>query len=104
MESRGLCYAIRSLRQVKRCKRQTEKKELTSVIHYYLYGLHNFDLVTDHEAQIFIPSRTLKPSVRKESWVKRLQTYNYQVYYKIYVYYIWNEGLVARLPNPGGRK
>lgn len=32
--------ASRSLRQVKRCSSQTEKEELTLVIHYYLYRLH----------------------------------------------------------------
>ena len=55
MESCGVCYASRSLRQVKPCNSQTEKKELTCVIHYYLYRMHNFDLVTDHDAQKFIP-------------------------------------------------
>ncbi|PFX13288.1 Retrovirus-related Pol polyprotein [Stylophora pistillata] len=85
-ESRAICYASRSLSQVERRYSQTEKEALALVwacerFHLYLYGLPQFDLVTDHEALKVIYSRKSKPSARIERWVLRLQPYNYQVCY-----------------------
>ena len=85
-ESRAVCYASRSLSQVERRYSQTEKEALALVwacerFHLYLYGLPQFDLVTDHEALKVIYSRKSKPSARIERWVLRLQPYNYQVCY-----------------------
>ena len=85
-ESRAVCYASRSLSQVERGYSQTEKEALALVwacerFHLYLYGLPQFDLVTDHEALKVIYSRKSKPSARIERWVLRLQPYNYQVCY-----------------------
>ena len=81
-ESRAVCYASRSLSQVERRYSQTEKEALALVwacerFHLYLYGLPQFDLVTDHEALKVIYSRKSKPSARIERWVLRLQPYNY---------------------------
>ena len=85
-ESRAVCYASRSLSQVEHRYSQTEKEALALVwacerFHLYLYGLSQFDLVTDHEALKVIYSRKSKPSARIERWVLRLQPYNYQVCY-----------------------
>ena len=85
-ESRAVCYASRSLSQVERRYSQTEKEALALVwacerFHLYLYGLPQFDLVTDHEALKVIYSRKSKPSARIERWVLRLQPYNYDVSY-----------------------
>ena len=85
-ESRAVCYASRSLVQVERRYSQTEKEALALVwacgrFHLYLYGLPQFDLMTDHEALKVIYSRKSKPSARIERWVLRLQPYNYQVCY-----------------------
>ena len=85
-ESRAVCYASRSLSQVERRYSQTEKEALALVwacerFHLYLYGLPQFDLVTDHEALKVIYSRKSKPSARIERWVLRLQPYNYRVCY-----------------------
>ena len=85
-ESRAVCYASRSLSQVERRYSQTEKEALALVwacerFHLYLYGLPQFDLVTDHEALKVIYSKKSKPSARIERWVLRLQPYNYQVCY-----------------------
>ena len=54
-ESRVVCYASRSVSQVERRYSQTEKGALALVwayerFHLYLYGLPQFDLVTEHEA------------------------------------------------------
>ena len=46
----------------------------------YLYGLPEFDLVTDHQA-LNIYGPTSKPSARIERWVLRLQPFNYRVRY-----------------------
>ena len=85
-ESRTVCYARRSLSQVERRCRQTDKEALALVwacerFHLYLYGFPQFDLVTDHEALKVIYSHKSKPSARIERWVLRLQPYNYQVCY-----------------------
>ena len=85
-ESCAVCYASRSLSQVERRYSQTEKEALALVwacerFHLYLYGLPQFDLVTDHEALKVIYSRKSKPSARIERWVLRLQPYNHQVCY-----------------------
>ena len=79
---RAVCYASRSLSQVEHHYSQTEKEALALVwacerFHLYLYGLPQFDLVTDHEALKVIYSRKSKPSARIERWVLRLQPYNY---------------------------
>ena len=85
-ESRAVRYASRSLSQVERHYSQTEKEAIALVwacerFHLYLYGLPQFDLVTDHEALKVIFSKKSKPSARIERWVLRLQPYSYQVCY-----------------------
>ena len=75
VESRAICYASKSLSQVKRRYSQTEKEALALVwacerFNLYLYGLQTFDLVTDHEALKVIYSRRSKPSARSERWVR----------------------------------
>ena len=72
-ESRAICYASRSLSQVERRYSQTEKEALALVwacerFHLYLYGLPQFDLVTDHEALKVIYSKKSKPSARIERY------------------------------------
>lgn len=47
----------------------------------YVYGLPEFDLMTDHQALKTIYSPRSKPSARIERWVLRLQPYNYWVRY-----------------------
>ena len=85
-QSRAVAYASRSLSPVERRYSQTEKEALALVwacerFHLYLYGLEEFDLVTDHEALKCIFSRRSTPSLRVERWVLRLQSYNYKVCY-----------------------
>ena len=83
---RAVCYASRSLSGVERRYSQTEKEALALVwacerFNLYLYGLQEFDLVTDHQALKTIYGRRSKPSARIERWVLRLQPYNYKVCY-----------------------
>ena len=85
-KSRALCFPSRILSQGERRYSQTEKEALALVwacerFHLYLYGLPQFDLVTDHEALKVIYSSKSKPSARIECWVLRLQPYNYRVCY-----------------------
>ena len=85
-ESRTICYASRSLSQVQPRYSQTEKEALALLwacerFYLNLYGLPQFDLVTDHEALSVIYSRKSKPSAWIERWILRLQPYNYQLYY-----------------------
>ena len=46
-----------------------------------MYGLPEFELVTDHEALKVIYSTRSKSTARIERWVLRLQPYNYRVCY-----------------------
>ena len=85
-ERRAVCYASRSLSDTERRYSQTEKEALVLVwscerFNLYLYGLPEFDLVTDHQALKTIYGPTSKPSVRIERWVLRLQPCNYRVRY-----------------------
>ena len=85
-ESRAICYASRSLSQVECRYSQTEKEALALVwacerFHLYLYGLPQFNLVTNHEALKVIYSNKSRPSARIEQRVLRLQPYNYRVCY-----------------------
>ena len=73
-ESRAVWYASRSSSQVDLRYSQTEKEALALVragerFRLYLYGLPQFDLVTDNEALKVICSRKSKPSARIERWV-----------------------------------
>ena len=70
-ESRAVGYAFRTLNQVERRYSDTEKEALALVwacerFHLYVYGLPEFDLVTDHEALKVIYSTKSKPSARIE--------------------------------------
>ena len=85
-ERRAVCYASRSLGDTERRYSQTEKEALALVwscerFNLYLYGLPEFDLVTDHQALKTIYGPTSKPSARIERWVLRLQPFNYKVRY-----------------------
>ena len=85
-QSRAVCYASRSLSDTERRYSQTEKEALALVwacerFNLYLYGLPQFDLVTDHQALKTIYGPKSKPSARIERWVLRLQPYNYKVSY-----------------------
>ena len=82
----AVCYASRTLSQVERRYSQTVKEALALVwacegFHRYLYGLQEFELVTDHEALKVINATRSKPSARIERWVLRLHPYNYRVCY-----------------------
>ena len=79
-------YASRTLSQVEHCYSQTEKEALAIVwacewFHLYVYGLPEFDLVTDHEALKVIYSSKSKPWACIECWVLCLQQYKYKVCY-----------------------
>ena len=85
-ERRAVCYASRSLSDTERRYSQTEKEALALVwlcerFNLYLYGLPEFDQVTDHQALKIIYGPTSTPFERIERWVLRLQTFNYKVRY-----------------------
>ena len=85
-EHPAVCYASRSLSDTEHRYSQTEKEALALVwscerFNLYLYGLPEFDLVTDHQALKTIYGPTLKPSARIECWVLRLQPFKYKVRY-----------------------
>ena len=78
--------ASRSLSPVERRYSQTEKDALALVwaselFHLYLYGLSQFDFVTDRESLKVIYSSKSRLSARIERWILRLQAYNYRVCY-----------------------
>lgn len=78
--------ASRSLSPVERRYSLTEKDALALVwacglFHLYLYGVSQFDLVTDHESLKVIYSSKSRLSARIERWALRLQPYNYRVCY-----------------------
>ena len=77
-ECRAVCYASRSLSDTECQYSQTEKEALVLVwscerFNLYLYGLPEFDLVTDHQALKTIYGPNSKPFAQIERWVLRLQ-------------------------------
>lgn len=84
---RPIAFVSRSLSDVERRYSQTEKEALALVFgcerfHVYIYGMENFELITDHRPLQFIFSPKSKPSPRVERWVLRLQSYKYTVRFK----------------------
>lgn len=88
-DSRGpriIAYGHKSLTDVEKRYCQTEKEALAlvwAVEHFdmYLYGLNEFELITDHKPLEVIFGPRSKPCARIERWVLRLQAYNYRVVY-----------------------
>ena len=83
---RVISYVSRNLTSVKRRYSQTEKEALALIwackrFKLYIYG-HPFDLETDHKALEHIYGRRSKPLARIESWVLRLQGFDYKVVYR----------------------
>ncbi|XP_049874146.1 uncharacterized protein K02A2.6-like isoform X1 [Pectinophora gossypiella] len=81
---RIIAYGHKSLSDVEKRYCQTEKEALAlvwAIEHFsmYLYGLQEFDLVTDHKPLEVIFGPRSKPCARIERWVLRLQSYNYKV-------------------------
>jgi transposase InsO family protein len=85
--SRIISYGSKSLSDVESRYSQTEKEALALVwacehFHQYLYGLDNFELITDHRPLEVLFTPNSKPSARIERWVMRLQAYKYKVVYQ----------------------
>ena len=83
----AVSYASRSLTDCEQRYSQTEKEALGVVwgcekFHQYIYGMKEFDLVTDHKALEQIYGPRSRPCARIERWVLRLQPYRYRVVYK----------------------
>jgi len=83
----AVSYASRSLTDCEQRYSQTEKEALGVVwgcekFHQYIYGMNEFDLVTDHKALEQIYGPRSRPCARIERWVLRLQPYKYRVVYK----------------------
>lgn len=83
---RVIAYGHKSLSDVEKRYCQTEKEALALVwaiehFNMYLYGLKEFELVTDHKPLEVIFGPRSKPCARIERWVLRLQSYNYKVVY-----------------------
>lgn len=83
---RIIAFGHKSLSNVEKRYCQTEKEALAlvwAVEHFnmYLYGLKEFELITDHKPLEVIFGPRSKPCARIERWVLRLQAYNYKVVY-----------------------
>lgn len=84
---RVIAYGNKTLSDVEKRYCQTEKEALAivwAVEHFrmYLYGLKEFDLITDHKPLEVIFGTRSKPCPRIERWVLRLQSYNYKIKYR----------------------
>lgn len=84
---RIIAYGNKSLNQVERRYCQTEKEALAlvwAVEHFniYLYGMKQFEFISDHKPLEIIFGQNSKPCARIERWVLRLQAYNYKIIYK----------------------
>lgn len=84
---RVIAYGNKTLSDVEKRYCQTEKEALAivwAVEHFrmYLYGLKEFDLITDHKPLEVIFGTRSKPCPRIERWVLRLQSYNYKIKYQ----------------------
>ena len=83
-EQVAVCYASRSLTGCERRYSLTEEKEALGLVwacerfHAYIYGMQ-FDLLTDHKALETIYGPRSKPRARIESWVLRMQPYDFHV-------------------------
>lgn len=83
---RIIAYGHKSLTDVEKRYCQTEKEALAlvwAVEHFnmYLYGLQQFELITDHKPLEVIFGPRSKPCARIERWVLRLQAYNFKIIY-----------------------
>ncbi|XP_026743690.1 uncharacterized protein K02A2.6-like [Trichoplusia ni] len=83
---RIIAFGHKSLSDVEKRYCQTEKEALALVwaiehFNMYLYGLKEFELITDHKPLEVIFGPRSKPCARIERWVLRLQAYNYKVVY-----------------------
>lgn len=84
---RIIAFGNKSLTDCEKRYCQTEKEALALVwavehFHMYLYGKHEFELVTDHKPLEIIFGPKSRPCARIERWVLRLQSYNYKVVYR----------------------
>lgn len=84
---RVIAYGNKSLTDCEKRYCQTEKEALAlvwSVEHFciYLFGLDEFELVTDHKPLETIFSPRSKPCARIERWVLRLQSFTFKVVYR----------------------
>ena len=84
---RVVAYASHALKAVERRYSQMEREALAIVwavehYHLFLFGA-NFTLIINHKPlEVLYGSPTLKPSVRIECWVLRLQPYNFTAVHK----------------------
>jgi hypothetical protein len=84
--NRVICYASRALTSVEKRYCQTEKEALGIVwacerLHHYLFGVR-FTLITDHQPlEVIYGNSMKKSSARIETWVLRLQSYDFRVKY-----------------------
>ena len=82
-----ISYASRALTDPEKRYSQTEKEALAIVwsvehFHLFLYG-GQFNLITDHKPlEVIYGKRNAKASARIESWILRLQPYNFTIVYK----------------------
>lgn len=82
-----IAYGHKSLTECERRYCQTEKEALALVwvvehFHMYLYGMKEFELITDHKPLEVIFGPKSKPCARIERWVLRLQSYTFKVIYR----------------------
>lgn len=85
--SRTIAYGNKSLTDCEKRYCQTEKEALALVwsvehVQIYLFGMNEFELVTDHKPLEAIFNPKSKPCARIERWVIRLQSFKFKVVYK----------------------
>ena len=83
---RAISYPSRNLTDIERRYSQTEKEDPALVwgcerLNLYVYG-REFELETGHKPLQYIYRASSKSSARLETWVLRLQGYNFKVVYR----------------------